>query len=200
MNRIVLALLAVGLGSAAQAQVRPGLKAGGNLTRYAGDMNAADVKNMLGFSGGFTLNAPLNSDGFFCVQPELLYSQKGMKIVDDAMVQRLHYLDLPVLARINADGFIFEAGPQLGYLLAQKQTVQDDALPGGYAESTDLSGYHRLDVGYVAGVGYQLANGLGLTLRYNGGLRNLPTAESGFTGARNSAFQLFAGYTFGGQR
>lgn len=200
MNKFVLSLLlAVGLAGTAQAQMRVGIKAGANMAQYT-NVDLTGHGFVIGPQAGFTLNAPITSDGFFSVQPELLYSQKGDKI-EDLTTSRLHYVDLPVLARINADGFIFEAGPQVGFLAAgthkQYQRINGQTTDSRTFSSTD--GLHRFDVGYVAGVGYQLASGPNIGLRYNGGLTRL--LDNGSTvSVRNSVFQLFVGYVFGAKK
>lgn len=196
MKRILFSLLLLGgLGSTAQAQVRLGIKAGANLAQYT-NVDLTGHGSIIGPQGGLTLNAPITSDGFFSLQPELLYSQKGDKI-EDVTTSRLHYVDLPVLARINADGLIFEAGPQLGFLAAATHTYYQrtgtQVTDSRKVSSTD--NLNRLDLGYVAGVGYQLSSGPNIGLRYNGGITKVPSNTS--VSVRNSVFQLFVGYVFG---
>ncbi|WP_133274139.1 porin family protein [Hymenobacter radiodurans] len=205
MKKVFLSfLLIAGAASFSHAQgVKLGLRAGANLSNYAGKgkenlENALDVelKQLVGPHGGITLNAPLSSDGFFSLQPELLYSQKGFRIEEDGAKQtvRNHYIDLPILARINADGLIFEAGPQLGYLVAAKSKYEGG---GRTEEDSSLDGYNRFDIGYVAGVGYQFASGPSLTIRYNGGISSVGEDDDDDTKARNAVFQLSLGYVFG---
>jgi hypothetical protein len=200
----LLSLLGIiGLTTAAQAQVRLGVKGGVSLSNFSNmsdaDRGSFDAKYLVNGNAGVMLNAPLSSDGFFSLQPELLYSGKGNKLEsstgDDATL-RLHYIDLPVLARINADGFIFELGPQVGYLVSLK----DERNVGNLNTiSTSLDGYNRFDVGYVAGVGYELESGLGFGVRYNGGISKVLKEAVGQVRSEkhNSVFQLQVGYLFG---
>jgi hypothetical protein len=130
------------------------------------------------------------------IQPELLYSVKGeqRKENDDSDYKlNLSYIDVPVLLRVDAEGLFFEAGPQLGILAAAKFKSDDD--------SDDIKDdLNTVDFGYVAGVGYQLEGGFNLGLRYNGGITNIPKEEEdGQIKARNSAFQFYVGYRFGGK-
>lgn len=207
MKKVFLSvLLTAGVASFSHAQgVKLGLRAGANLTRYAGEgkevienISGQDMKMLVGFHGGLTLNAPLTSDGFFSLQPELLYSQRGFRLEDgdDKFTVRSHFVDLPVLARINADGLIFEAGPQIGYLLASKNKLE---ASGSNEEDTDLDGYNRFNIGYVAGVGYQFASGPSIGVRYNGGINDIFEDSDDDTKSRHSVFQFTLGYTFGGQ-
>ena len=160
------------------------------------------AKAIVGFSAGFISDFRLGEHLAF--HPELLYSQKGAKSsfagpggLAFSEEERLHYLDLPLLLRARASGFFVEAGPQLGYLLAQKSSFVT-TLPGFDPEtstSTTTDGSRRLDVGYVLGLGYALPQGWELGVRYNGGLADIrDPAED--TKLRNSVFQLQVGYLF----
>ncbi|QIL76913.1 porin family protein [Hymenobacter sp. HDW8] len=207
MKKVFLSfLLTAGVASFSHAQgVQLGLRAGVNLANYAGegkktfeDFAGVELKQLVGFHGGVTLNAPLSSDGFFSLQPELLYSQKGFRIEEDDAKQtvRHHFIDLPLLARINADGLIFEAGPQLGYLAASKSKLE---APNANDEEDSVEGYNRFQIGYIAGVGYQFASGPSITVRYNGGITGVEEDADDDMKARNSVFQFSLGYTFGGK-
>jgi len=193
-------LLALGLGvsTAAQAQYRGrggnvslGIKAGASLTNFVG-ADAKDVyDNRFGFHAGVFANIGLTK--LVAFQPELLYSQKGAKTNAVDINYRLHYIDVPLAFHLNTDGFFFELGPQVGFLAAAK-------LESGNA-SVDIKSYKTVDFGYLAGLGYQMKYGLGLGLRYNGAFTNFP--ESATVGnvtlqnrVRNSAFQLYATYSF----
>lgn len=195
-------LAAVGFSTAAQAQVRFGVKGGVNLSNYSGltDEQKKFSENLINANGGVMMNAPITDDGFFSIQPELLYSGKGIKFEGDGFESedRMHYVDLPILGKINADGFIFEAGPQIGYMVSRKGTL---TAGGVTAEDSDFSGVNRFDFGYVAGVGYELESGLGFGIRYNGGLLKVSKEVAGQpqSDAKNSVFQFQVGYLFGGK-
>jgi hypothetical protein len=176
---LVAALLSVAAFSSAQAQgVRLGLRAGANYSNLSGNIkNENTYNNKLGFVGGVMLNAPI-VENFFSIQPELLYSQKGFenKPTDfDNTIAGIgykekregkvnyNYLDLPILAKINADGFYFEAGPQISYLLSssnETKTTRTNTVSGEVktfeAENkNDVSELNRTELGYAAGLGYQ---------------------------------------------
>lgn len=203
MKKILLssALLALA-ATAAQAQSATfGIKAGASLTNAVG--GTSDFKNKFGFHGGFVANLPLSD--MFSIQPEVLYSMKGYKFdgADPLMgaplrsTQTLHYIDVPVLARLNTGGLFFEAGPQIGYLVAAKFSSDGNAnLPS--ASYSSRNGYKKVDFGYAAGLGYQLPGGPGIGLRYNGSFNNF-TKFYDVGGVRNSAFQLYLSYMLGGK-
>jgi len=190
-----LALLA-GLSGAAQAQhnISLGLKAGGTYSSFVGE-NADNSKSIFGFHAGGFVNIGLTK--LFAFQPELLYSQKGDKVGSSEGITRLSYLDIPLAFHVNANGLFFEAGPQVGVLLGAKYKN------GGF--STDQKGlYNDFDFGYLVGLGYQRKTGPGIGLRYNGGFTNVAQSTKTAVGtfqpqARNSAFQLYLTYSFGGR-
>ncbi|MCC2546182.1 PorT family protein [Hymenobacter sp. BT175] len=214
------------VSTSAQAQdVRIGLRAGANYSNLAGNIqNESTYNNKLGFVGGAMLNIGLSDDGFFSIQPELLYSQKGFENKPDeykylTFTQKregkvnYNYLDVPVLFKINADGFVVEAGPQYSYLLSVKdetKVTNTSGLTGSTSSSTthdqkDLSGLNRNELGYVTGIGYQAENGVSLNLRYTGAFNDFVKSDDGtyFNGdlknARNSAFQVSLGYLIPGK-
>lgn len=187
----------------ATANVRVGLKAGFDLATVTGGSVPGKFAYRDGFSTGamadFSLNACLS------FHPELLFSQKGARY-DEAAANRarfagklrLNYFDLPLLLRAKAPGGLFvEVGPQLGYLVGQK-TESTEYVPGQnprFTTRVDMAGTRRLDLGYVAGVGYQLPQGLKVSARYNGGLADLNDPADG-PAIRNALIQLQVAYLF----
>lgn len=119
-----------------------------------------------------------------------------------------NYLDVPLLLKVRAAGLVLEAGPQYSYLLSANNQTKVTTTPafGGTpstAESqdkTDVSGFNRNELGYLAGVGYEAENGLSLNLRYTGAFSDFVKSDNStyFNGdlknARHSAFQLSLGY------
>ncbi|WP_161787220.1 hypothetical protein [Hymenobacter sp. IS2118] len=51
----------------------------------------------------------------------------------------------------------------------------------------------------MAGLGYQLESGPMIGLRYNGGISNINEGDANPNKIRNSVFQLYAGFLFGGK-
>jgi hypothetical protein len=193
---VVASLL--GCSTAAQAQYRGrggsvslGLKAGASLTDFVGP--DANFDSRFGFHAGVFAN--IGFAKLFAFQPELLYSQKGAHFTNNNDAgYRLHYVDVPLAFHVNTDGFFFEAGPQVGILVAAKSEA-------GSASADIKNAYKDIDFGYLAGLGYQLKHGLGVGLRYNGEFTNVykSTVAGPITvqpRVRNSAFQLYATYSF----
>jgi len=195
---ILFALLAGG-STVAHAQYRGrggnvslGLKAGASLTDFVGPDATGRFANRFGFHAGMFAN--IGFAKLFAFQPEIIYSQKGAKTNAVDINCRLHYIDVPLAFHVNTDGFFFEAGPQVGFLVAAKDEVGSTSI-----DVTDR--YKTLDFGYLAGLGYQLKHGPGAGLRYNGAFTNFPssTTVGNITQQirqRNSAFQFYFTYSF----
>lgn len=216
LTAAVLTGLALAAAPAAHAQgIRFGVKAGANYSNLAGDLTNQDqYQSKFGPHAGFMVNIGLLDDGFLALQPEVLYSQKGFKYDDIEISGPLgsykrtgkinyHYIDVPILLRIYADGPFFEAGPQVGYLASVSNNVKT-VINGNTTTNTtnydNLDNVNRTELGYVAGVGYQAESGPMIGLRYNGSFTKYGKDDNAdFKNARNSAFQLYLGYMFGGK-
>lgn len=205
---------------------RIGIKAGATYANLAGD----DVQQLtgpnyetdlsdrkLGFNAGLAFTIPVSSDGFFSFAPEILVNRKGYQIQQKQKsnlpsgVEKLEidtkrdltYIDVPLLAKINAGGLFFELGPQVGYLARSSQETQTTTKRTGGAneesttnESDSKSDLASFDIGAIAGVGYQTEGGLSINLRYNRGFNSLIDTKDidNEPKAFNDAFMLQLGY------
>ncbi|WP_354582322.1 porin family protein [Hymenobacter sp. UYP22] len=220
---------------------RLGVKVGGTYSNISGD-NVSQITGAgystdlgdykLGYNAGVGVSIPLSSDGFFSFAPELLYNRKGYEIqskqtgslgtengktVESREIEQqrvLHYLDVPLLARINAGGLFFELGPQVSYLFGSKNKQQTTTK---YTDGTkvksdndgvfrDYTGFSRdeayksdlaqFDISGVAGVGYMTDGGISLGLRYARGFNSLIDTkdQDNEPKAFNNAFTLQLGY------
>ncbi len=238
----LLAAIGVAAVSAVHAQdaggFRIGVKVGGTYSNISGDnvnqitganysTDLGDYK--LGYNAGIGASIPLTSDGFLSFAPELLYNRKGYEIkskqtsgfsspniksVEDEQQRVLHYLDVPLLARINAGGLFFELGPQVSYLFGSKNKQQttikySDGTKdktennGGFRDYTGVSrdeayksDLAQFDISGVAGVGYMTESGVSLGLRYARGFNSLIDTKNqdNEPKAFNNAFTLQLGY------
>jgi len=198
MKKTILSLaLLAGLTSVAHAQsgVKFGIRGGISANTLSGDDdkfgNKIDSYSYgLGGLGGVTANFGLSD--LISIQPELLYNLKGTQINDSKDRLDLHYIDLPILVRVNAEGPYFEAGPQVGYLISAK-------LGGATKTRIETKDLQGLSLGYVAGVGYQLTSGLSLGVRFNGGISSVGQDDKIYDQQRNQSFNFVVGYQFGGK-
>ena len=222
---------------------RLGVKVGATYSNISGDnvsqitgpgYNSEIGSYKLGYNVGVGTSIPLSSDGFFSIAPSLLYNRKGYQIkseqknvsgttnstgtIDKVEVEQqrvLHYLDVPILAKINAGGLFFELGPQVSYLFGSKTKSQtttkytDDTKnktenDGTFLDYTgalkrdesDRSDLAQFDISGVAGVGYQTEGGLSLGLRYARGFNSLIDTkdQDNEPKAFNNAFTFQVGY------
>ena len=205
MKKLILSLAALAACiSTAHAQSEDnhfGVKVGGNYSTLVGSDVTSDAKGVFGFHAGFLANIDLTER--FSIQPELLYSMKGVKLEGGGITatQRLNYVELPIMVKAKFNQFFIEVGPQASALVSAKQKVSG---AGSDAEESNKDLFNTVDVGYAAGLGYQMDGGLMVGARYNGGFTNVLQAQLVGTQnvqqkARNSAFQVYVGYTFGGK-
>lgn len=220
MKKILLSLglLAGTISVASAQQAQFGIKGGLGLASVTGD-DVKGAKRLAGFQAGVMADFGLNES--FSFHPELLYSQKGAKREEEYSYfiggvstvsnynakARLHYVDLPLLVRAKLAGFFVEAGPQVGLLVGQRAqytTVTNTYSPTGTLlasdreDDTDTSSddLHKLDVGYVLGLGYHLPLGLEAGVRYNGGITKVAKGSAD-SRVYNSVIQFQLGYLFG---
>lgn len=237
----LLAALGVASISVVNAQdaggFRLGVKVGGTYSNISGD-NVSQITGpnystdlgdyKLGYNAGVGVIIPLSSDGFFSFAPELLYNRKGYEIqtkqttnlaanvksVEQEQQRVLHYLDVPLLARINAGGLFFELGPQVSYLFGSKNKSQTTTKftngdkdkvdnDGAFLDYTGISrddayksDLAQFDISGVAGVGYMTDGGISLGLRYARGFNSLIDTKNtdNEPKAFNNAFTLQLGY------
>ncbi|MCC9136482.1 porin family protein [Pontibacter silvestris] len=176
---------------AAQAQ-RIGIRGGANIASFEGD-DSEDFESRWGFHAGLTANFPIVPE-FFSIQPEVLYSQKGASYNDDLFKVRVDYLDVPVLARINAGPIYFEAGPQVSFRINDKVEVSPTGSTS--IDFDDIDNLRRTSVGYAAGLGLtSVPMGLSLGVRYNGDFSKLYDDGDNSADVRNSVFLLTLGFT-----
>ena len=181
---LVSITLMVLAGGAAAGTLSFGIKAGLNLSSITETPEAwNDDKS---FKPGLAAGAVMvyEFDNGFGIQPELLYSQKGVStslyegFVDVGMDLNLAYLELPVLARYTfpLNGSfkpnVF-AGPSIAYSLSSELDFEAGILSAGVDFSSMT---HVSDFGIVvgAGFGWEVGDGV-LTFdgRYTRGFTNV---------------------------
>ncbi|WP_266203156.1 porin family protein [Pontibacter kalidii] len=175
---------------AADAQ-RIGIRAGVNYAGLTGD-DVPATDRMFRFHAGLTSKFFLTTDEFFAIQPEVLFSQKGGESENDDFKIKLSYIDVPVLAHINAGPIFFEAGPQVSF------RVGGDIEVNGVNIDDDLDQFKRTSLGYAAGVGFAAPMGLNIGVRYNGDISQLNDDDNA-PEYRNSVFMLTLAFTLPGR-
>ncbi|MFY0481865.1 porin family protein [Flavobacterium sp. PLA-1-15] len=150
--------------SNAQVTIKPGVKAGLNLSRFTN--SDSDFRPDF-YVGGL---AEIKFSSFYALQPELVYSRQGATITyndfavnpSGGSVEKKYSLDYLSLGAINkftfAERFQAVVGPTIDIQVADNFDRET---------SDDLIG---LDLGLAIGLGYSLPNGLTFEARFKQGL------------------------------
>jgi hypothetical protein len=173
---------------AAAQQVGGGVKAGvtlGDIPNGAQALEDAlvDSSQRIGFAAGAFIM--IRSQSGFALQPEFLYTQKGVKFGDTGgssanVTVKTDFLDVPVLARYTFGkglrGYLF-GGPSFDFKLSAK--TKAGGLIGGTEEDIG-DNVKSFEFAVVVGAGIELGPIL-VEARWSEGLTNLdaaPTAGS----------------------
>jgi hypothetical protein len=162
MKKLFLFIAAFGLFFVAHAQF--GIRAG----LSSGNFSDTNFNAKLGFHAGGYYRF---GTGFISVEPGVQYSLKGyegnVKSTGAVISEKLNYVDIPVLIRLNIYPFLnVFAGPQASLLLSRKYE-----LDGNTDTSTEvISGY---DLGGVVGLGVSILSGVNFQISYDLGLKSL---------------------------
>jgi hypothetical protein len=198
------------LGLNAQAQL--GIKAGVNQAVLRGEVGGgADYRTS--YHAGIFYEAKLL--GPLSVQPELLYSLQGAQarsLVRNLSLEefdtKLHYLTLPVLAKVTVGPVFVEAGPQFSYLVSSRDNGRLQVTPtsSGPREYLGFSrrnsdDYKRGELGVALGAGIKLPLGFAIGGRFTtslndiGNYRSLSNVNS--SDLKNRVFQAYASFQLG---
>lgn len=221
MKKHILLLAAIAISTAAFSQGKPsfGIKAGVSHSGLKGEavnnlqdmMDFSDgmitTQNKTGFFAGGNATIPVSKS--FSVEPGLYYSQKGYTLKGELEIKGLsflganakaqlntHYIDLPVVAKVNTGGLQFFAGPQLSYLAKADLRMTAGALGFNlYDEKMDATDeLNRWDAAIIGGIGYQFTNGMNISASYDHGLSKTD-ANKRFD-SYNRSFKVGVGFTF----
>jgi opacity protein-like surface antigen len=199
MKKIILsAAMLFAVGFAAKAQdIKYGVKAGVNFATLTGDI-PDDAKMRTGFHAGVVAEFKLTEQ--FSIQPELLYSQQGMKYdatdpdsgINLKTTWKFDYLTLPIAAKYYIiEGLSVEAGPQIGYRLGAKIKAEADGYNSQDFDFKDET--KAIEFGIIGGVAYDLPMGVFFQARYNVGLSKVNDDDDS---VKNGVLQLSVGYKF----
>jgi hypothetical protein len=165
MKKTIIVLTLLCIFNCSFAQVRLGLKAGGNLANIDGFDKS---KMKLGLHAGPVLQ--VNLAKLLFIQSEFLYSVKGSRSdstqTSSSATLNLNYITLPVLFGFRpSPNLSVKLGPEIGRLLSAKS--EEDG------SSRDLSSfYNDFDLGADLALAYTFKK-ISLDLRYNYGLKEL---------------------------
>ena len=181
----------------AMAQFGLGIKAGPNFASQnssGGDPGfEPDFKNITALHAGIYMNYFFGET--IGIQPEILFSQKGSKVQDIDLENKLTYIDIPILLRFQFLEILnIHAGPQFSFLTSAKSVYSG----GSFDIKDDL---RSLETSLAFGAGVDLPLRLNVTARYIIGLTNIAD-DTDFDDIelKNSMFQLSLGFRIIGDR
>lgn len=202
---ITLILLGVVTQINAQNSIT-GIKGGLNLSSLSTDGNSDKNLNP-GFHAGVFTKIPLSES--LSIQPELLYSGKGIKLnFDESAVAdgeakfNLNYVDLPVKLVFNlAEDFSFEVGPYVSYLLGANVDTDGEVFGADISSEDELDRDHfnTFDYGFTAGLGFDF-DPMIVGFNYNLGLKQVADDDDVsydlIGDAKNMVIQAYVGFKF----
>lgn len=209
MRKIVLiTIFSLGFITITFAQnITSGIKGGLNLSSLSIDGN--NDKNLkIGLHAGVFTKISFNES--FAVQPELVYSGKGLKLdfADEIASAgetklNLNYIELPVQLVYNlSNDFAFHFGPYLSYLLNANMKTDANVLNHYQISSTDnldKKHFNSFDFGLTGGLAYDL-NPFIFGFNYSLGLTQVAkdndVSHNIFGDAKNNVIQVYAGFKF----
>ncbi|MEO6729332.1 MAG: porin family protein [Candidatus Dojkabacteria bacterium] len=167
------------------------------------DNSKFDTDYETGFYAGGFVNIPIVDRLSF--QPEVLFSQKGYQsqrigiLGDGTLTQTTNWIDIPVLAKIEAvKGFNIYLGPQISFLT--KTTTKYDGTFSSAQQTTyedDADKFKKSIVGGVLGVGIDLGKSLSINGRYALDFqKNNEDGTSNTPEFKNQVWQLGLGLKF----
>ena len=170
-----------------------GLKGGLNISYISNYYEEpTNPKSKIGFNAGVFYNQSLNEK--LKIQPELLYSSKGMKYKYGT--EEFSYLSLPVFIQYSiVPNLYIEAGPEISYLLSSKDKFNGNE--DYYGETIDnMEDMKKIDFGLGLGLGYNITNEFGVNARYVQGLLDVYKETTEGDIAKNSVLQIGVYYKF----
>jgi hypothetical protein len=216
---LLFASIALSTFAIAQSQISYGIKAGvshaglkgdamNNLTSLVDFTNGmVTTGNRTGFFAGGYVNIPITEQ--FSIEPSLLYSQKGYELRGEFSIKGAEflsagakaqlnttYIDLPVVAKANFNGFEVFAGPQVSYLADAKFRTTVGALGFNIVDNTmdAKDQFNKIDFALTGGVGYQFSNGFNVSASYDHGLSKVDNGQN--FDSYNRAFKVGVGFKF----
>lgn len=208
MKRIAALLLFSVFFWAPAAHAQLGVKAGINAAVLQGSVGA-DATYQTSYHAGLFYEIKV-LDPILSIQPELLYSLQGTERKSDFVNYRskLHYLNVPVLAKVTVGPVYVEAGPQAGFLLKAREdgvmVISQNEAGATYAteDRSSWNDYKKLDLSFAVGAGLKLPLGFAVGGRFNAGLNDINNVKSvrgvNDPELKNRVFQVYASFQLPG--
>lgn len=221
MKKQFLLFATIVISAVGFAQSKPsfGVRAGATSSSLKGDavnslQNLLDytnggisTTNHTGFFGGVNASIPVSELVSF--EPGIYYAQKGYEMKGELNVKGIeflganakaklssHYVDLPLLLKLNFNGLQLFAGPQVSYLAKADLRTTAGALGFNVLDKTmdATDQFNRWDAGVTGGIGYKFPNGFNISASYDHGLSKVD-ANQNFD-SYNRSFKVGVGFNF----
>ena len=197
MHKLVIPILLL-VSMYVNSQIRYGAKGNLQFTNVTEVHEESDTR-AFGIGIGLFAQMPLNDrNNRFFFRPEIIYSQQGEDNGDPYNVKYYQsYINVPFMfkyyfpdflffprSRCNCPGklsheFFVEAGPQVGFLIQEKNKEFDDKYYGGAT---------KVDFSVGVGVGYSIRRRIELSVRYNYGVTDTYSNYPRLNSTSNLAF------------
>ena len=202
-----MALATMAITSQTQAQVKYGVKAGLNLSRFTENFETMKP----GFHAGIYAQVKLHP--MFSIQPEVLYSMQGAteeetnttlgQTITAKGVVTSHNIIVPLMLQFTPiRPLTIEAGPQFGFNLGMSlysEVTMSGLVDDSFEESVDLGeeDYKMFDFGLAAGLKYNVTSNVNVYARYVFGLTPVFEYPEGYDDkAMNQNLMIGVGFTF----
>jgi len=207
LNILILFLSVSFIANSQDKKVSFGIKTGVNFSKYNKDIQYSEYKGKVGFYVGGLANISISEK--FKIQPELLFALQGSTfLIKDLEILespeeppvvgdfKTHITEstivIPIMAQYYiSEKFYFEAGPQLGLIVNNKEEVKesptdDPTFSVVYEYDADV-----FDIGLSFGAGLKVSENIIINARYFLGL-----IERDFRQVKSSVINLGAEYRF----
>lgn len=166
-----------------------GIKGGYNISSVSFDGNS-ETEKLHGYHIGIYGESYIGK--YFAIQPEILYSKQGYKIIDNSgtYTQKLDYLNFPVMLKLYpVKSFFLEAGPQIGFSISHKETFDSGFILYDTSKEFEPSNF---DWGINLGTGFKSDAGVSLGVRYHIGQSDIYNEDK----PKNRVWQIYLGFDF----
>ena len=166
-----------------------GIKGGYNVSSVSFN-GTSETERLHGFHIGIYGESYLGK--YVALQPEILYSQQGYKIVDDSgtYTQELDYINIPLMLKLYpVKSFFLEAGPQIGFSISHKETFDSGFVLYDTSEEFEPN---NLDWGVNVGAGFKSDSGISIGARYHLGQSDIYDEDK----PKNRVWQVYVGFDF----
>lgn len=147
-----------------------GAKGGVNISTISSD-SWDNTNSKVGFYAGLFLHGHVSNN--FCIQPELIFSNMGVKYESGNTTHTLslNYIAMPVMFQLEPiPNLYFEAGPQFGFLLGSRDKYDNGEK---VVIEKDKEAFNQFDLNLALGTGFRFSERIALTARYVVGLTDI---------------------------